>query len=423
MSKHVLARRLRIVDPVVGVYAALTACLASGYGVLFTLVGDFRDRYGISEATIGLIIGIGFIAGFASQVLIAPLADRGHARKMVAGGVVINAVGLVMMGVGHSTLAIMSGRIISGLAIGAATPAIRRIVVLRDRERVGTNLGRIVSADVFGFAVGPAISAVMAGPFGLAAPFFAVAWLSLLVLTATWRFGVVDEPEITGQRYAVDLLRIPSFVGAVLLGAGTFAMIGAFDALWDLVHTDLGTPGWLANLGITLFALPLVILGPTGGRLAQTFGPFRVAGYGLVIGALFMTAYGTVPSGAWIVAIAMVHAVNDGLTMTAPAVAIGVSVPADRQAGAHGVLGAAEALTAGVTAIFAGMIYQTYGRSGAYIGAAVVMLLLTVAGLGLAGHRLRRRWSSSTASPAATRVVVLDDGRSRHPSGDGSQAA
>ena len=45
-------------------------------------------------------------------------------------------------------------------------------------------------------------------------------------------------------------------------------MIGAFDALWDVVHEDLNTPDWMANLGITLFAIPLVVLGPFGGSLA-----------------------------------------------------------------------------------------------------------------------------------------------------------
>ena len=54
------------------------AALAAGYGVLFTIVADFRDEYGISETAIGFVIGLGFIAGFLSQIVLAPLADRGH---------------------------------------------------------------------------------------------------------------------------------------------------------------------------------------------------------------------------------------------------------------------------------------------------------------------------------------------------------
>ena len=53
-------------------------------------------------------------------------------------------------------------------------------------------------------------------------------------------------------------------------------MVGTFDALWVLVLDDLDTSDWIANLGITLFALPLIFLGPLGGRLAQRIGPFRV---------------------------------------------------------------------------------------------------------------------------------------------------
>ena len=59
-------------------FGGLSAALAAGYGVLFTIAADYRDEYDISENWIGIIIGIGFIAGFLSQITIAPLADRGR---------------------------------------------------------------------------------------------------------------------------------------------------------------------------------------------------------------------------------------------------------------------------------------------------------------------------------------------------------
>ena len=73
------------------------AFLAAGYGVMFTLLDDFRDEYGIAESALGAVVGIGFFAGFPSQLLIAPLADRGHARQLVLAGVALNVVGLVVM--------------------------------------------------------------------------------------------------------------------------------------------------------------------------------------------------------------------------------------------------------------------------------------------------------------------------------------
>jgi MFS family permease len=166
-------------------------------------------------------------------------------------------------------------------------------------------------------------------------------------------------------------------------------MIGTFDALWALVHSDLGTEVWIANLGITLFALPLILLGPAGGRLAQTFGPFRLAALGLTAGAIFMSLYGLLPTGGLIFAVAMVHAVSDGLTISSTGVAVGMVVPDDRQAGAQGVLGAAQALAAGTMAIVATTLYDQFGRSTAYIVCGAVMLLMVAAGSWLA----RSEWS------------------------------
>ena len=96
------------------VFATLAALLNAGYGVLFTIVGDYRDAYDISETAIGWIIGVGFIVAFVSQITLGPLGDRGHARRLVFGGAVVNAVGLLIMGFGTSAAVILVGRIVSG---------------------------------------------------------------------------------------------------------------------------------------------------------------------------------------------------------------------------------------------------------------------------------------------------------------------
>jgi MFS transporter, DHA1 family, tetracycline resistance protein len=365
-------------------FGGLMASLAAGYGVLFTIVADYRDEYGISETAIGIVIGTGFIAGFLSQITIAPLADRGHARRLVLIGVGINVVGLLLMAIGTTLTPILIGRFISGIGIGAASPAVKRIVILADPTNLGQNMGRLLAADVFGFALGPAISAVLVGPFGIPSPFIVVAALTLLLLPIVARVEVeeaVDPPE---RRFALDLLRIRPFAGAVILGAVAFVMIGAFDALWDVVHKDLGTLDWIANLGITLFALPLIFLGPIGGRYAQTFGPFRLSSIGLFFASIVMFVYGFLPSGGLIFALAMFHAVSDGLTISSAGVAVGMVVPDDRQAGAHGVIGAAQAVSAGIMAAVTGALYQKFGQATAYASAAIVMAVMTTIGLWLA---------------------------------------
>lgn len=383
-------------------FAALSATLSMGYGVLFTVVGDFRDEYGISETAIGFVIGVGFLAAFVAQVFIAPLADRGFARRLVVIGAVANMVGLVFMGFGESLGPILFGRIVSGVGIGTAVPAVRRIVILSDPMNLGRNLGRLLSAGVGGFALGPAVSAVLVGPLGLAAPFVVVAALNVLFLLPVVTFPVEESDATSRHGLALDLLRNRLLVGALVLGSASFMMIGTFDALWDVVHEDLDTPTWMANLGITLFAVPLVVFGPVAGRWAQNYGPFRIAAVGLTFAAGFMFSYGQLPTGEWIFAISLFHAMTDGLTFAAPGVAIAMVVDHDRQAAAQGLMGAAQSIVAGITAIVMGGLYDSSGRASAYAVSAVAMAVFIVIGMGLAASF----WTSGRHKAAAAEAVA-----------------
>jgi hypothetical protein len=238
---------------------------------------------------------------------------------------------------------------------------------------------------VFGFALGPALSAVLVGPFGLAAPFVVIAAMTTAVIPVILRVDVAESTTAPQSKLALDLFGNRAFTAAVLLGAAVFLMIGTFDALWVLVLDDMGTTEWISNVGITIFALPFIFLAATGGRLAQRFGPYRFGAIGLLGGALFMFLYGQMPTGGAMLAIGIAHSIIDGLTVSSTGVAVGMVVPHDRQAGGQGVLGAVQVFTGGITAIVAGSLYDTQGRVVAYTTTAIGMALLVVVGYLLAG--------------------------------------
>lgn len=73
-----------------------------GYGVMFTVLDDFREKFGITESQLGLIVGVGFITGFLSQILFAPQADKGHAKKLVMTGIIFEILGTLFMAFGHA---------------------------------------------------------------------------------------------------------------------------------------------------------------------------------------------------------------------------------------------------------------------------------------------------------------------------------
>ncbi len=380
---------------VLATFGPVLGLLAMGYGALFSMLDDIRDTYGVGEASLGAVIGIGFFAGFLAQVLIAPLADRGHARALVLTGVAINIAGLVVLAASRSFLPLLCGRFVMGVGVGTAVPAVRRIVILADPDQIGHNLGRLLAADVAGFAAGPVVAAIFVGHFGIPVPFLLIAAANVaalpFVVRGSGRIAAADDTPEATQRLAFDLLRLKPYVGALLMGAAVWVMIGSFDALWSVALDDLRTADWIANLGITMFAVPLVIFGAAGGRLSQRAGPFRVGAVGLVLGALFMALYGMVPTGVAMFAVAMVHSVSDGLTVSATAVAAGMVVPPERQAGAQGLLGGIETLLAGATASLAGAVYEHAGRTAAYSVAAGLMLALVGSGFVIAGPARRMR--------------------------------
>lgn len=388
-------------------FGLLSGLFGAGYGVMFTMLDDFRDKYGISASALGLIVAVGFFSSFFAQVFIAPRADRGHARQLVYLGMLFNVAGLMGMAFGHNAVLLMLARIVMGIGAGMAGPAIRRIVILADPDHLGQNIGRLLAADVAGFAAGPAISAALTKPFGIAAPFLVLAIASIACLPVIARIHV-DETDAADRpvtRFAFDLLRSRPYVGAISLGAAVFLMVGTFDSLWVLVLSDLNTSDLIANLGITLFAVPLAVLGPFGGRLAQRLGPFRVGSVGLLVGAAMMFSYGRLPSGIAMFSVAMFHAVNDGVTVSASGVAVGLVAPADRQAGAQGLMGGVQTLAGGLAAIVASSLYQSSGRATAYTTCAVAMAVLVALGLACAG----RNWATKPAdetldTPSATPV-------------------
>ena len=374
-------------------FGLLTSLEAAGYGVMFTMLDDFRDEYGIGGGALGGVVATGFFAAFLAQVLIAPLADRGYARRLVYLGMFGNIVGLLGMAFGTTIPMLLAARFVMGVGAGMVVPAVRRIVILAQPDQMGANLGLLLSADVAGFAMGPAVSAVLVGPFGIPAPFLAIAAATVVCLPVVARVDVREtrDEEAPAARFAFDLLRSRPYGAAAAMGAAVFLMIGTFDALWVLVLSDLDTSDWIANLGITLFAMPLIVLGSTGGRLAQRVGPFRLGTLGLFGGATFMFLYGLLPSGGAMFAVAMVHALTDGLTVSSTSVAVGIVSPPDRQAGAHGLLGGIQTLVAGITALAAGALYEAFGRTAAYTACAVGMLACIGLCVALVGESWRIR--------------------------------
>jgi MFS family permease len=193
----------------------------------------------------------------------------------------------------------------------------------------------------------------------------------------------------------------------VLVGVAVFIMIGTFDALWVIMMKDLDAPTWMANVGITVFAVPLIVLGPIGGRIAQKHGPLRVATLGLLLGAGFMSSYGMLSAAWMLLAVGAFHSLNDGLTVTGTGVAVGLFAAPERQAAAQGLLGGMQTLAGGLSAMVAGWSYQHFGRARTFLGCGASMVLLVVVGAMVAGVHWGERPARESADSSWMTIFQL----------------
>ena len=378
-----------------------SSCL---YGVMFTMLDDYRNNFGIAESALGFIVGVGFFTSFLGQVSIAPLADRGRARRLIILGLSLEIIGCIGMAFGETFLILLVSRIIMGFGAGSALPALRRVIIVADPENFGRNLGRILSFEVAGFASGPVISVIFVEFFGIPGPFvFLAATISLFVIVIS-RIAVPETAKENqpSERFAIDLLKNRAITSGILIGVALFFMIGVFDSLWVLMMDDLDAAQWMANVGVSVFVLPLILLGPFGGKFVQRIGPYRAGSFGMIFGALFMAGYGLMPTPALMMVVFFFHSLNDGFFVTGAGVAVGTSAPLERQAGAQGLLGGMETLAGGVAASFAGLAYDHLGRTTTFIGTGAIMLVLIAVARILAGDN----WHVRNVVPKS--AVALD---------------
>lgn len=355
----------------------LTALMSLGYGSIFTLLADIRDRFGFSDGQVGLIAFAGFVTGFASQVLLSRFADRGHAARMMRIGIGTAAFGMAWMIFATDLWQWIAARLLLGLGAGMVGPAIRRLVIARDPRNVGINLGRQTAFDVSGFVLGPLLAAGLAQVFGLRAPFVFLTIAYVAAIFAIGRLPIIENSGESTKGAVRALLRLPAVQSALSAAIAFYLTIGMFEALWSILLRDQGAATWLIGVTLSLFTIPMIIFAPKGGGLAQRRGPIVVVSVSIVVAAAATFSYGFAP--LWlIIIISGVHAMADAFTLPANQVAVAIASPPDQLATGQGLLGATGLAVAGLAALIGAAVYDTYGRAAIFTGTAVLMLAFLV---------------------------------------------
>ena len=380
-------------------YFIVSGSLSLGYGSIYTLLPDLRDELGFSEQQLGVLVGVGFFAGFFAQVVLSRYADRGYASMMVRAGIAIAALSALTCALSTELWQFILARAFLGLGSGIVSPAIRRVVIARDPERIGENLGKQGSFDISGFVLGPTMAAGISWLFDFQAPFWALFALYVGIFFVGMRLDLSVTRTASRGRALRTLLALPTIRAALSASIAFYVTIGMFEAVWALLLKDLGAGRILIGTTLSFFTVPMIFLAPTGGRYAQRYGPLRVAGFSIAVATLCTLSYGFLPLWPLLI-VSVVHAVADSFTMPANQVAVAMSSPPEHVAAGQGLLGAVGVAVAGIVGIVAGGVYGDLGRGPLFIGTATTMAIFLAWGI-VNGGTLRHPFAAKPeiASP------------------------
>lgn len=366
-------------------FQIVMAVTAGAIGGIIAVLGELRDELGFSETSIGVIVAAGFLASFVAQVGLARWADRGYARKMATIGVAVSAISLAVMVFADTVLTWSLSRAALGFAAGLTIPGLRRAASVLNPANVGENLARLVVGEVVGFILGPVVSAAFVVVGGIRAPFVAFAVGMVLFLPFVARLppdqGKLDEST---RATSFDLLRYRRLQGALMLVLGYFVMIGAFESVLPVMFQDRGGSAVTTGIAFTVLAIPIALVSRFAGRTADRIGPPKVATAGFVCAAAATLFFGYLPGLLLPILVMLLVGLADAFGLAGAQAAVARSVPEDRQAGALGLMGAAEVLGAGVAAIPAAVMYERSGSGPTWLTVGLVVLI----SVGLAHSRL-----------------------------------
>ncbi|MGE0139016.1 MAG: MFS transporter [Ilumatobacteraceae bacterium] len=364
-----------------GWYALLLATAAIGISnsVVFSVLSDLQDKYGFADSGLGLIAGSGMVVGFVSQLLLAPLADRGHSKALLLGGLAIAVVGSLLFAGSSSLAGFVLARGVVGMSNGLFIPSARAIAASMSDDNVAERLGTLGGVELAGFVTGPVIGGILVGPFGVRWPFLACGAIALAAGLLLMPRSLPAPPIAErAHRLGLDLLRLRDMQAGVLLNVALFFPVGLYDAILDRYMTDRGASNVLIGISFTMYGIPFALLATRGGRLADRRGAFRLSLVAIALVAPLTALYGFLTVPIIIMCGFFVEGAVQAMGVPASQAVVAAAAPYGRASAAQGLAGSLNLLAAAVSAFAGPVVYERWGPEAAFTAAGAVVLVCAV---------------------------------------------
>ena len=328
--------------------------MEAGGSVIFALMGNLQDEFGFNDGGLGLIAAAGFLASFVMQIVVAPYADRGHAKRLLIIATVLALLGNALFAAGSSLIVFIVARLVAGAGSGLFLPPARALIASLDEKGVSERLGAMGGVALAGFVTGPVIGGFLVGPLGLRWPFiiFSISALVSLIIVSTQHLPTLPY-STDRQRLPFGLLRHRAVLVPILMLEAIALPVGMYEALWDRFLTDIGASDIVVGLSLGVYALPFVLLSRFGGRLADRRGKARIAFWSMLVIAPITALYGWFTLPIIPILLGMVESCAQATGSPAAQGLLAEGAPEGGASAAQGLAGACHQLLAAVVAILA----------------------------------------------------------------------
>ncbi|MBR1281135.1 MFS transporter [Bradyrhizobium sp. AUGA SZCCT0177] len=314
-----------------------------GFGAMVPSLPLYANSFGVSASAIGIAVAVYGLARFLAVLPGGQFADRWGRRPVLAIGGIISAVGSFWCAGAHSFVEFNLARIVAGAGAGIIL-TVGQIVLadISSPDRRGRNIATYQAAFLFGFGIGPFPGGLLAGAYGLAAPFWMTGVASVLTTAIAWflvsetrstRTSATASGKAAEIPFVLQMLRLLSHRGFLLVSLislmNAVVRTGGLFALIPLLAT--------ATLGLSVaeIGFAMMVSGVCGfaaaypaGALADLVGRKAVIVPSTVLTGLSMVLFCYAPSYAWFIAASVVWSVSTSISSSAPAAYAADSAPA-----------------------------------------------------------------------------------------------
>ncbi len=361
------------------------ADIQTGFG---TFVAFYLADLGWSEASVGLALATGGLAGVVGQIPGGALTDAvPWKRGLIAAGILMICAAALIFALAPTFVLVFAAETLHGLSAGLVTPALAAVSLgLVGRRAMSVRTGRN-----FGFAAaGTALTAGVLGMVGSfvsdRAIFLAAAVLCAPALIALSRIRS-DEIDYARARNAptgehagrlhrvIDLARNR---GLLLFAACLIFFQFANASLLPLVSENLGASraaaGSILISGLIIGPqIVVALLAPWVGYHSETYGrkPLFLIGMGLE--AVRAGLFAFVTNYPLMVAIQLLDGISGSIINVLTVLVISdLTTGTGRFNLAQGVIGAMIGIAASLSTSITGFIFQEFGRWAGFIFIAAV---------------------------------------------------